>query len=89
MKSPFPVIGPVLPLVKRVQSDKGDLLLSLLEVKSIEQEYVSPTCCCDFSSRRGRSRLAAHLQMGGGYCRLAGPDVGKCGRLDRGSLSSL
>ena len=46
-------------------------------------------CGCDFSYRRGRSRLAAHLQMGGAYWRLADPDVGKCGRHCHGSVSCL
>jgi len=38
------------------------VLLSQLEVKTIEQEYVSSACGCDFSYRRGRSRLAAHFK---------------------------
>ena len=66
-----------------------DLLASLLEVKTIEREYVSPICCRNFSYRRGRSRLAAHLQMGSDCRRLAGSDVAKRGRLSYSSLSRL
>jgi hypothetical protein len=66
-----------------------DMLPSLMEVKTIEQEYVSPTGRRNLSHRRGRSRFAARLQMGGGYCRLARSDVGKCGRLCHGCLSCV
>jgi hypothetical protein len=66
-----------------------DPLPSLVEVKAIEQEYVSPSGWRDLSPRCGRSRLAARPQMGGGYWRLAGSDVDKCGRLCHSSLSCI
>jgi len=44
-----------------------------------EQNFVFRAGWCNLSHRRGRSRLAAGLKMGGGYCGLAGSDVGECG----------
>ena len=86
----YSVIFAVLPARREYNPAKGrDVLLSRLEVKPIEQEYVSSTCGCDFSYYRGRSRHAAHLQMGGACWRLAGPHVGKCGRYCHISVSCL
>jgi hypothetical protein len=59
------------------------------EVKTIEQEYVSPAGWRNFSHCRGRSRPAARLQMGGDCRRLAGSDVGKCGRPCDSDLSCV
>src|ERR1700751_5469639 len=54
-----------------------------------EQNFVFRAGWCNLSYRRGSSRLAAGLKMGGGYCRLAGSDAGECGCFCHSSVSCV
>jgi len=65
------------------------LLPALLEVNTIEQEYVFVVSRSDLSHRRDRSRVAAGVQMGSDYRRMASPDVAEWSRGPGGSLSCV
>ena len=84
-----PVIRPVLPAGRVYNPVKEPASIPALEVKTIEQKYVSPAGWRNFSHCGGRSRPAAGLQMGGDCRRLAGSDVGKCGRPCHSDLSCV
>jgi hypothetical protein len=72
-----------------VQSGKRHEHSFHLEVNTLEQQHVYPIGRCNLSPRRGRSRIAARLQMGCDCGRLAGSDVGKCSRPCNSGISCV